>query len=61
MEYSELIGARYSVRAYRPDRVEEEKLQCILDAARWANHAGVTISRERSVSRHNAKSLISIL
>ena len=36
MEYSELIAARYSVRAYRPDQVEEEKLQCILDAARLA-------------------------
>lgn len=36
MEYSELIAARYSVRAYRPDPVEEEKLQCILEAARLA-------------------------
>ncbi|MGE5376440.1 MAG: nitroreductase family protein [Bacteroidota bacterium] len=36
MEYSELINARYSVRAYRPDPVPEEKLQCILDAARLA-------------------------
>ena len=33
MEYSELITARYSVRAYRPEPVEEEKLQCILEAA----------------------------
>ena len=36
MEYSELIAARYSVRAYRPDPVEEEKLQVVLDAARLA-------------------------
>ncbi len=36
MEYSELIAARYSVRAYRSDPVEEEKLQCILEAARLA-------------------------
>ncbi len=33
MEYSELIAARYSVRAYRPDPVEDEKLQTILEAA----------------------------
>jgi nitroreductase len=39
MEYSELIAARYSVRAYRPDPVEEEKLQCILEAARLAPSA----------------------
>jgi nitroreductase len=36
MEYSELIAARYSVRAYRPDPVEDEKLQSILEAARLA-------------------------
>ena len=36
MEYSELITARYSVRAYRPDPVEDEKLQAILEAARLA-------------------------
>jgi len=36
MEYSELIAARYSVRAYRPDLVEDEKLQAVLDAARLA-------------------------
>jgi len=36
MEYSELIAARYSVRAYRPDQVEDEKLQIILEAARMA-------------------------
>jgi nitroreductase len=36
MEYSELIAARYSVRAYRPDLVEDEKLQSVLEAARLA-------------------------
>jgi nitroreductase len=33
MEYSELIAARYSVRAYRSDPVEDEKLQAVLEAA----------------------------
>jgi nitroreductase len=36
MEFSELIKKRYSVRAYKPDSVEEEKLQQVLDAARLA-------------------------
>ncbi|MDY7075320.1 MAG: nitroreductase family protein [Chloroflexota bacterium] len=36
MEFSELIGKRYSVRAYRPDPVEDEKLQQVLEAARLA-------------------------
>ena len=36
MEYSELITKRYSVRAYRPDQVEDEKLQNVLEAARLA-------------------------
>jgi nitroreductase len=36
MEYTELIAARYSVRAYRPDAVEDEKLQTVLGAARLA-------------------------
>jgi nitroreductase len=36
MEYSDLITARYSVRAYRPDPVEDSKLQAILEAARLA-------------------------
>ena len=36
MEYFDLIAARYSVRAYRPDLVEDEKLQTILNAARLA-------------------------
>jgi len=36
MEYSQLISARYSVRAYRPDPVEDEKLQTVLEAGRLA-------------------------
>lgn len=36
MEYFELIAARYSVRAYRPDPVEDVKLQSVLEAARLA-------------------------
>jgi nitroreductase len=36
MEYSELIAKRYSVRAYRPDPVEDGKLQAVLEAARLA-------------------------
>ena len=39
MEYSELIAKRYSVRAYKPDLVEEEKLQKVLEAARLAPSA----------------------
>jgi nitroreductase len=36
MEYSELIAMRYSVRAYLPNPVEEQKLQAVLEAARLA-------------------------
>jgi nitroreductase len=36
MESSNLIEERYSVRAYKPDSVEEEKLQQVLDAERLA-------------------------
>jgi nitroreductase len=36
MEYSELIAKRYSVRAYKPDPVEDEVLQRVLEAARLA-------------------------
>jgi nitroreductase len=36
MEFSELIKERYSVRAYTPDPVEEEKLEKVLEAARLA-------------------------
>jgi nitroreductase len=36
VEFQELIKKRYSVRAYRSDPVEEEKLQQVLEAARLA-------------------------
>ena len=36
MEFRELIEKRYSVRAYRPDPIPEEKLERVLDAARLA-------------------------
>ena len=36
MEFLELVEKRYSVRGYKPDPVEEEKLQKVLDAARLA-------------------------
>jgi len=36
MEYSELIAARYSARAYRPEPVEDEILDAVLEAARLA-------------------------
>lgn len=36
MEFAELIGKRYSVRAYEPDPVEEAELEQVLEAARLA-------------------------
>jgi len=36
MEFTELIQKRYSCRAYKPDSVEEEKLNRVLEAARLA-------------------------
>jgi nitroreductase len=36
MEYTELIAKRYSVRAYKPDAVDDETLNKVLDAARLA-------------------------
>jgi nitroreductase len=36
MEFSELVVKRYSVRAYKPDPVEDDKLQQALQAARLA-------------------------
>ena len=39
MQFSELIHTRYSVRAYKPDPVEEEVLQLVLEAMRLAPSA----------------------
>jgi nitroreductase len=36
MEFSVLVEERYSVRAYEPDPVEDEKLEKVLEAARLA-------------------------
>jgi len=36
MEFSQLISTRYSVRTYKPDPVEEDKLAQVLEAARLA-------------------------
>ena len=36
MQFRELITRRYSVRAYKPDPVEADKLQFVLEAARLA-------------------------
>jgi nitroreductase len=36
MDFRELINTRYSVRAYKSEPVEDEKLQQVLDAARLA-------------------------
>ncbi len=36
MDFQELIKKRYSVRAYRPDAVEDAKLARVLEAARLA-------------------------
>jgi len=36
VEFAELVKKRYSVRAYRPDPVEEDKLEGVLEAARLA-------------------------
>lgn len=36
MSFMELAGKRHSVRAYKPDQVEDEKLQTVLEAARLA-------------------------
>jgi len=36
MDFLELVKKRYSVRAYKPDPVEDNKLQKVLEAARLA-------------------------
>ena len=61
MNFSELVTKRYSVRAYKPNPVEEEKLQQVLKAARLAPTAANrqpfqiivihTAGREQELSR----------
>jgi nitroreductase len=36
MEFADVVRDRYSVRAYKPDPIEEEKLSRVLEAARLA-------------------------
>ena len=36
MDFSELIVKRYSVRAYKPEPIEDEKLLAVLNAGRFA-------------------------
>ena len=36
MDMLEAIKTRRSIRKYKPDEIEEEKLQAVLEAARWA-------------------------
>jgi len=36
MAFMDLVRERYSVRGYKPDPVEDAKLQQVLEAARWA-------------------------
>ena len=36
MSFLELVGKRYSVRAYKPDTVDDDRLQQVLEAARLA-------------------------
>jgi len=36
MEFTDLIEKRYSVRAYKPDAVDEDKVRQVLEAARLA-------------------------
>ncbi len=61
MGFSQLIRKRYSVRAYKPDPVEEEKLEQVLEAARLAPTAAnlqpfqilviATAGREKELQR----------
>jgi nitroreductase len=39
MQFSELVKKRYSVRSYKPDPVEDDKLEQVLEAARLAPSA----------------------
>ena len=55
MEFAELIKSRYSVRAYKPDPVEEEKLQGVLQAARLAPTAANRQAIQFVVVRTNGR------
>lgn len=42
MEVMEAVKGRRSIRRFKPDEVEEEKLKAVLEAARWAPSWGNT-------------------
>ena len=50
MEFNDLIKKRYSVRAYKPDPIEDEKLNFVLEAARLAPSAA-NRQPEKSLSK----------
>jgi len=52
MDVFECIKNRRSIRRFSPDEIEEEKLDKILDAARWAPSAGNLQARDIIVVRN---------
>ena len=62
MSFLELIKKRYSVRSYKPDPVEKEKLEMILEAARLAptaaNRQPISFIVVRTEGRKNELSRI---
>lgn len=55
MEFTELVHTRYSVRAYKPDPIEKDKLDHILEVARLAPTAanrqpfGLVVARTENI------------
>ena len=55
MELSEAIRGRHCIRRFRPDEVEEEKVEGILEAAKEAPSAGNLQARDFIVVRDSKK------
>lgn len=55
MDFLELVKTRRSVRVFLPTEVEEEKLQQILEAAKWAPSAGNLQARDFIIVRNPEK------
>ena len=55
MELSEAINGRHCVRRFRPDEIEEEKVEGILEAAKEAPSAGNLQARDVIVVRDSDK------
>ncbi|MBU4265686.1 MAG: nitroreductase family protein [Candidatus Altiarchaeales archaeon] len=55
MELSEAINGRHCIRRFRPDEMEEEKVEGILEAAREAPSAGNLQARDFIVVRDSKK------